>query len=734
MREIGRGGMAVVYEAKDTTLDRKVALKMMIDNPFLDPAESAQDEERFLREARFCASISKHPNIVGVHEAGVMEGKRYIVMEYIEGYPMSRWRRMGSLSVRQQVAMLRDVSLAVHYAHENGVIHRDLKPQNVLVDSERRPHVTDFGLAKAINSDVSASLTAPRMTVGTPQYMSPEQAKGLKTVDRRTDIWSLGVMLYEILTGRPPFTGVTPIEILMKVVNNSVPPPSQILRGGHPALDRSIESICMKALAKDPRDRYTTSKSLAEDLSRWLKGEEVKPIEPSAFHMPRVKLPAWAPRFSPLFAAIALIAAVLWVVLAGSSGAPSLDYELSMADKLMREGDPRTALLAYTRIIGLFPSSQEAVKGKQRAFEKIDEISRRERERIETEIRDELELKYKDRVEKLTRDNQDAQKEMEKTRRQIDTFVGRPYLTLTGHSNGILSMAFASDGRTMASGSFDNSIRIWDVVTGHTLKTLNGHTGGVMAVAFSPDGTSLVSGGGDWSMRIWDVATGTTRSTITGHTNVVTAVAWSPDGTTLASASVDRTVRLWNAATGRVTATLSGHTGPVWALAYSPDGRTLASASADKTIRLWSTSSATVTRVLDKHTAGVLSVAFHPKNGTLASAGEDRMVMLWDAATGEDRKTMPGHSDIVRCVIFSPDGKFLASGSKDKSIKLWEASSGSTMRTLLNHNGGIRAMAFNSDSSMLVSGSGDIRIESDGRVLVDSSGVIDTVIRCWGAK
>jgi serine/threonine protein kinase/Tol biopolymer transport system component len=733
MREIGRGGMAVVYEAKDTTLDRKVALKMMIDNPFLDPAESAQDEERFLREARFCASISKHPSIVGVYEAGVMEGKRYIVMEYIEGYPMSRWRRMGSLSVRQQVAMLRDVALAVHYAHENGVIHRDLKPQNVLVDEERRPHVTDFGLAKAINSDVSASLTAPRMTVGTPQYMSPEQAKGLKTVDRRTDIWSLGVMLYEMLTGRPPFTGVTPIEILMKVVNNAVPPPSQILRGGHPALDKSIETICMKTLAKDPRDRYATSRAFAEDLSRWLKGEEVKPVEPAGFRLPHVEIPPWVLRFSPFVAALTLLVLLLWVF-AGSSSAPSLERELAMAEKLLREGDYRTAYLDYTRILGFFPDSSEALKGKQRAKDKLEEAERLDHSRIETAVREDLEARYQDRIDKLSRDLEEARHKVDETRRQIDSFVGRPYLTLTGHSNSILCAAFARDGRTLATGSYDNSIRVWDVVTGHTLKTLNGHTNGAMTVAFSPDGASLVSGGGDWSVRVWDVATGATRLTLTGHTNVVTAVAWSPDGNTLASASVDRTIRLWNAASGQSMTTLSGHTGPVWALAFSPDGKVLASASYDKTIRLWDLSTATVTRILDKHTASVLSVAFHPKGGTLASGGEDRMVMIWNTATGEDLKTLPGHSDHVRSVAFSPDGKLLASGSKDKSIKLWEASSGSAMRTLLNHTGGVRALAFNNDGSVLASGAGDIRIEPDGRILVSAGGVIDTSIRCWGSK
>jgi predicted Ser/Thr protein kinase len=277
LREVGRGGMGVVYEAMDSQLNRKAALKMLLGGPSVDPKE----EERFLREAQVSANLPRHPNIVGIYEAGALEGRRYIAMEFIEGLRMSDWRKSKSPGLKQQVTLLRDVALAMDHAHRQGVIHRDLKPANILVDARHQPHITDFGLAKAIRQDASLSLTASGAIMGTPSYMSPEQARGKKSVDRRTDLYAMGVMLYEILAGRLPFRGETPIEILMKAAHDPVQPPSAILRAGaHPPVDETLERICLKALSKEPRQRHPTAKALADDLTRWLKGEKVRIEKP----------------------------------------------------------------------------------------------------------------------------------------------------------------------------------------------------------------------------------------------------------------------------------------------------------------------------------------------------------------------------------------------------------------------------------------------------------------------
>lgn len=276
LSELGRGGMGVVYEAVDTALSRKVALKLMIPGAGTDPAEAALERERFVREARVCANLPRHPFIVSVYDTGVVDGKHYLAMEFISGKPMSSWRRDASLTMPQQVALLKDVLEAMHHAHENGVVHRDLKPQNVLVDEKQKPHVVDFGLAKSVGKGTSLSLTASGTLMGTPNYMSPEQANGEKNIDGRTDVWAAGVMLYEILTGQLPFSGDTAIQLLMNVVNKPLPPPSSVITPGtRRSLDKKIEKICMKALVKERDGRYATAGHFAQDLGKWLKGEEV---------------------------------------------------------------------------------------------------------------------------------------------------------------------------------------------------------------------------------------------------------------------------------------------------------------------------------------------------------------------------------------------------------------------------------------------------------------------------
>jgi predicted Ser/Thr protein kinase len=282
VKVLGRGSMGVVYDAIDTSLDRRVALKLL--NPLPGPGfrESAQDVQQFVKEAQLSANLPKHPNIVTVYEAGFLEHRHFIAMERIEGQPLSSWRRKGSVTIRQQVKLLRDVALAVHHAHENGILHCDLKPQNVMIDERRRPFVTDFGLARRPGRDPWAQMD-DGMTAGTPAYMSPEQAQGLLQLDRRTDVYSLGTMLYEIVTGRIPFRAATAEELLNKTVKEPVRPPSSVARS-LASIDphKSLDKICLKALAKKPKHRYGTARIFADDLTRWLRGEAITGTVPRA--------------------------------------------------------------------------------------------------------------------------------------------------------------------------------------------------------------------------------------------------------------------------------------------------------------------------------------------------------------------------------------------------------------------------------------------------------------------
>jgi serine/threonine-protein kinase len=272
LRELGRGGRGVVYEALDPELGRRVALKILRDAPGSDPA---REREWFLRESRVTATLPRHPSIVPVYETGVTRGTRYVAMERIQGVEMNRWAPGRPRA--EKVALLRAVARAIHEAHEYGIVHRDLKPRNILVDASGTPHVTDFGTARSVRQDSRSSLEAWGAFVGTALYLSPEQAQGAASADRRSDVYALGVMLYEALTGRPPFEGDTVHSTFLEALKREVRRPSSVVDASGPlAVDRTIETICLKAMARQPRDRYASAADLADDLDAWLSGRRVR--------------------------------------------------------------------------------------------------------------------------------------------------------------------------------------------------------------------------------------------------------------------------------------------------------------------------------------------------------------------------------------------------------------------------------------------------------------------------
>ncbi|HVE39982.1 MAG TPA: protein kinase [Planctomycetota bacterium] len=290
--ELGRGSMGVVYDAQDTLLHRRVALKIM-HSPKIDSVDAINDWQRFMQEARLTANVAKHPNIVTVYEAAVLDSRRYIAMEYVSGEPMRRWRK--GRSTREQVRLLRDVALAVHHAHEHGIIHRDLKPANVLVAKGDVPVITDFGLARSELRHAGPSLTPSGFVVGSPAYMSPEQARGHRDVDRTTDVYAIGIMLYEAIAGHPPFDGKNPVETLSKVVEGTTVPPSQT--APLPKDDPVLDQICLKAMARDAQERYPSCAELAQALTQWLEA-------------PKDQRPTSRPRLG-ILAAAAAVALVL---------------------------------------------------------------------------------------------------------------------------------------------------------------------------------------------------------------------------------------------------------------------------------------------------------------------------------------------------------------------------------------------------------------------------------------
>jgi WD40 repeat protein len=296
--------------------------------------------------------------------------------------------------------------------------------------------------------------------------------------------------------------------------------------------------------------------------------------------------------------------------------------------------------------------------------------------------------------------------------------------TLSGHTDRVFSVAFSPDGRLLASGSSDKTIKLWDVATGSLVRTLSGHTWSVFSVAFSPDGRLLASGSYR-EIKLWEVATGSEVRTLSGHVSDVTSVAFSPDGRLLASGSFDTTINLWDVATGSLVRTLPDSRASVYSVAFSPDGRLLASGSLEETIKLWDVTTGSLVRTLTGHTDSVYSVAFSPDGRLLASGSCQRNsnyfcsqgeikpgeIKLWDVTTGSLVRTLTGHTDSVYSVAFSPDGRLLASGSRDATIKLWEVASGSLVRSLSGHVSDVTSVAFSPDGRLLASGSADNTIK-----------------------
>src|SRR3989454_3548835 len=316
LEEIARGGMGIVYRARHVSLDRIVAVKMLL----FGPLASAEFVKRFRAEASAAASL-QHPNIVAIHEVGVHQGQQYFAMDYVDGQSLAKLLANGPLVARNAASYLKTIAEAIHYAHERGLLHRDLKPSNVLIDASDQPRVTDFGLARRLDGD--SELTVTGQVLGSPNYMPPEQARGKRgKVSRRSDVYSLGAMLYHLLTGRPPFVGEAITDTLEQVLNAEPVSPRLL----HPSLPRDLETICLKCLEKEPDKRYATAQALADELGRFLNHEPVHALPVSRAE----RIWRWCRRKPALATALAVALLLLLVLL---TGGPVLTYRVNRARK-----------------------------------------------------------------------------------------------------------------------------------------------------------------------------------------------------------------------------------------------------------------------------------------------------------------------------------------------------------------------------------------------------------------
>jgi WD40 repeat protein/serine/threonine protein kinase len=673
--EVGRGGMGIVYKAYHPPTQRTVALKCLKSGDLA----SDHDVQRFQAESQAVLRLN-HPNIVSVFDVGTQDGIPFFAMSFVEGETLSRKLRQGPWEPRASATLAETLARALAYAHQQRVIHRDLKPGNVLIGSDGQPKITDFGLAKVSQDDCS-ELTVTGDVLGTPKYIPPEQAAGrVREIGPASDIYSLGAILYCLLTGRPPFEAATLQETLKQVIESEPVPPTQLNSG----VPKQLETICLKCLEKSPSRRYGSAEQLAEDLRRYLNGSPIlaRPITLLE------RAWRWCVR-NPLVASLLTLVAVVAAI--GASVSLSFAVQLSIKAKEAED------------------NFEQAQKATQLSLTQQDRTSQVLYHRQIQQAYGEWRLGNLQRQAELLEACDPRYRGWEY--RLLADLPRRGYQTWKGHAATIACLAISPDGKVIASGSHDRTIRLWDLASGDELHKLEDHRSGVTCLAFSPDGRSLLSGSADKTVRVWNLSTMTRRQVIRLFDDEIRSLAFMPDGQQVAIGTRNGNLRLFRFNSFEEVLQLAKQGPWFHSVAISPDGKLLAAGFGNSILRIWNLDTQAEVHTFNNHDGAVNCVAFDRSGQWLARGAQDGVVKVWSVATQSERHTLQGHLNGVTAVVFSPVGTRLVSCGYDNQICEWSVESGMLLRTLRGHSRTVHTVAITDDSNRVFSAGEDETIK-----------------------